>query len=233
MPAKLNILVVDSHHDSADSLADLFRIDGHTVQVAYTPEDAVRLLQAGAYNIGFLDTESYRQAKDVRPEVRLYMMTGHSVEQLLKTTAEEAPVELVARPQNPRAVIDTLDGLTTGGVVLVAEDDPDLGPQLRQLVASSGRRCELVANGKDAIERVEKGGVEVLILDINMPLVNGIEVYTTLKDGSLSIPTVMITACSDQFKDAMEALSDIERTGILHKPFDPDALLAKLERLAA
>lgn len=233
MPAALNILVVDTHRDSADSLADLFRMDGHAVDVAYTPQDGIALLEAKPFNLGFMDTESYRQAKAVKPEARLYMVTGHSVEQLLQKTGEDGSVGMVARPQAPEDVLKTLNDLPAGGVVLVAEDDPDLGPQLRQLVASSGRRCELVANGKDALERVEKGGVEVLILDINMPLVNGIEVYTSLKNRDLSVPTVMITACSDQFRDALDVLSDVEKTGILHKPFDPNLLLEKLERLAA
>lgn len=228
----LKILVVDAHRDSADSLADLFRIEGHSVDVAYAPDAGVQLLAANAYNLAFMDAESYRAGTAANPNARIYLMTGRTVEQLLQTSADDN-VGVLARPETPRDVMTRLDAMPSGGVVLVAEDDPDLGPQLRQLIADSGRRCELVANGRDALERVEQGGVEVLILDLNMPLVNGIEVYSRLRERDLGVPTVMITACTDQFRDALDALSDIERTGILHKPFDPDALLAKLERLAA
>lgn len=228
----LKILVVDSHRDSADSLADLFRIEGHGVDVAYAPDAGVQLLAANDYNLAFMDAESYRAGTAAKPDARIYLMTGRTVEQLLQTSAEDS-VGVLARPETPRDVMTKLDAMPSGGVVLVAEDDPDLGPQLRQLIADSGRRCELVANGRDALERVQQGGVEVLILDLNMPLVNGIEVYSRLRERDMGVPTVMITACSDQFQDALDALSDIERTGILHKPFDPDALLAKLERLAA
>ncbi len=233
MTGKLNILVVDTHQDSADSLVELFRLEGHRADVAYTTDAGVAAWQASRYDIAFLETECYRAVKAIDAGARIYMMTGHSVEQLIKNAAADSAFDMLRKPSGAQEVAAAMASMPAGGVVLVAEDDPDLGPQLRQLVESSGRRCELVANGRDALARVEEGGVDVLVLDLNMPLVNGIEVYAQLRKKEMPIPTVMITACSDMFKSECDALSDIERTGILHKPFDPSELLRRLERLAA
>ena len=232
MAVSLKILVVDPHRDSADSLAELFRMEGHNADVRYTSEDGAAAFAEFAYDIALADTDSFRIMRPMKPTAKLYMMTGHSLEQLLQHASDDGALGVVQNPSNPGVVVAALAGLDTHGVVLVAEDDPDLGPQLQQLIASTGQKCELVTNGEEALRRMEQGGVDVLILDLNMPLVNGIEVYTTLRDRSMAVPTVMITACSDHYKDALDALHDIELTGILHKPFDPSALLEKLERLA-
>ena len=115
----------------------------------------------------------------------------------------------------------------------MAEDDPDFGPTLAQLINRNGYRCELVRNGRDAISRVVAGGVDVLVLDLRMPLINGIEVYNTLKKQGRSVPTIIITGNASEHSKELALFDDVVLTGILNKPFDPLELLDRLERLAA
>ena len=93
--------------------------------------------------------------------------------------------------------------------------------------------CDLVRNGKDALSRVMDGGINVLILDLKMPLIDGVEVYTELKRAGRSVPTIIITGSGSEYTDTLEALQDVCVTGILNKPFDPWVLLERLDRLAA
>jgi two-component system response regulator HydG len=241
MSQPLRILVVDDNRDNADSLAELFALEGHEARVAYSGEEAIAAYQQADFDLAFMDVmmpgkngvESFLEIKRMRPAARVYMMTGYSVEQLLQQAMANSALGVLSKPVDLGKVLASLEGIKPNGIVLVAEDDPDFGPQLQQLIASTGRTCELVTNGAEALARLDRGGVDILILDLNMPLINGIEVYTELRRNGKAVPTVMITACRDQYKDALDALSDIELTGILNKPFDPDVLLAKLERLAA
>jgi len=234
-------MVVDDDRDNADSLAELFELEGHVVTVAYSGEDAIAAYGSGDFDVAFMDVmmpgrngvESFLEIRRMKPGARVYMMTGYSVEQLLQQAMANGALGIFSKPVDPGKVLSEIEKLEPSGIVLVAEDDPDLGPQLQQLVAETGRRCELVRNGKEAIERVECGGVDVMILDLNMPLINGIEVFTMLRKRNISVPTVMITACRDRFADAFEAMRDVEYTGVLNKPFDPAELLARLDRLAA
>lgn len=239
MALALNILVVDDDHDNADSLAELFELEGHTVNVAYSGEEAIAAYDNTDFDVAFMDVmmpglngvESFLEIRQLKPHAKVFMMTGYSVEQLLQQALDNGALGVFSKPVDPGKILKEIEKLEQPGIVLVAEDDPDLGPQLQQLIASTGRRCELVRNGKEALERVDLGGVEVMILDLNMPLINGIEVFTTLRKRNKAVPTVMITACPDQFSDAFETLRDIELTGVLNKPFDPGELLQRLERL--
>ena len=241
MAKLLKILVVDDDRDNADSLAELFAMDGHTVEVAYDGEAAIRAFRDGHFDVAFMDVmmpgrngvESFLEIKRMKPGARVYMMTGYSVEQLLQQALDHGALGIFNKPVDLRKILGEVAGLDRNGIVLVAEDDPDLGPQLQEVIESSGRVCELVRDGRQALDRMANGGVDVMILDLNMPLINGIEVYTTLKAQNRAVPTVIITACQDQHADALAALNDVEITGILNKPFDPGELLARLDRLAS
>ena len=243
MSKSLKILLVDDDHDNADSLAELFEMEGHEVHVAYSGEDAIDIYNKQDFDVAFMDVmmpgkngvESFLEIRQSKPDAKVYMMTGFSIDQLLMQATDNGALGVLSKPVDINKVLSVLDGFksSVNGIVLLAEDDPDFGPALQQGIEISGRVCELVTNGQEAIARVEKGGVDILILDLNMPLINGIEVYLELKKRNIAIPTVMMTACIDQYRDALENLSDIEVTGILNKPFDFNSLIDKLERLAA
>jgi two-component system, NtrC family, response regulator HydG len=235
------ILLVDDDRDNADSLAELFSLEGHTVHVAYSGEEAIEAYTTQDFDIAFMDVmmpgkngvESFLEIRKLRPDAKVYMMTGYSVDQLLQQAMDNGALGVFSKPVDLGKVMTTIEGMTAQGIVLVAEDDPDFGPALQAAISGTGRTCELVVNGQAALDRVGQGGIEVLILDLTMPLVNGIEVYLTMRKNNCALPTVMITACADQHRDALSALTDVEVTGILNKPFDFDVLLGKLERLAA
>jgi two-component system response regulator HydG len=241
MSTPLRILVVDDDCDNADSLAELFTMEGHTVEVAYSGEEAIDAYGRRDFDLAFMDVmmpgrngvESFLEIKRLKPGAKVYMMTGYSVEQLLQQAADNGALGVFSKPVDLTKVMSALDEAKPHGIVLVAEDDPDLGPQLEQTILATGRNCELVTNGRDALARLGQGGVDVLILDLNMPLINGIEVYNTLLKSGNVVPTVMMTAYSDQYHDELDAWSDVEVTGILNKPFDPVILLERLARLAA
>jgi two-component system response regulator HydG len=177
--------------------------------------------------------ESFLEIKKLKPLAKVYMMTGYSVEQLLQQAIAGGAMGVFSKPVNLYQVLDSISGLGASGIVLVAEDDPDFGPTLAQLINRNGYRCELVRNGRDAISRVVAGGVDVLVLDLRMPLINGIEVYNSLKKQGRSVPTIIITGNASEHSKELALFDDVVVTGILNKPFDPLDLLARLEKLAA
>ncbi len=241
MTRPLRILVVDDDADNANSLGELFEMEGHAVTVVYDGESAIAAYLEQDFDVAFMDVmmpgrngvESFLEIKRLKPNARVYMMTGYSVEQLLQQAIAGGAMGVFAKPVNLYQVLDAVAGLGKSGIVLVAEDDPDFGPTLSQLINRNGYRCELVRNGKDALDRVNMGGVDVLVLDLKMPLINGIDVYTKLKKQGREIPTIIITGNASEHSKELAMFDDVVVTGILNKPFDPLILLDRLQKLAA
>ena len=241
MTRSLRILIVDDDADNANSLGELFEMEGHVATVVYDGESAIAAYLQQDFDVAFMDVmmpgkngvESFLEIKRMKPNAKVYMMTGYSVEQLLQQAIAGGAMGVFSKPVNLYQVLDAVEGLGKSGIVLVAEDDPEFGPTLSQLINRNGYRCELVRNGQDALERVKMGDVQVLVLDLNMPLINGIDVYTTLKNHGRDIPTIIITGNAGNYSKELALFDNVVVTGILNKPFDPLVLLNRLEKLAA
>jgi two-component system, NtrC family, response regulator HydG len=237
----LRILVVDDDTDNANSLAELFQLEGHRVDAVYSGEAAIAAYAATRYDIAFMDVmmpgkngvESFLEIKKLQSDAKIYMMTGYSVEQLLQQAIDNGAMGVLSKPLSMAKVLAVLQDVSPAGIVLIAEDDPDFGPELKQLIESSGMQCELVQNGRDALDKVMAGGVDILILDLKMPLIDGVEVYAQLKKAGRTVKTIIITGNAAEYANTFDAIRDVAITGILNKPFDPIALLGRLESLAA
>lgn len=237
----LNILIVDDDADAADSLAELFEMEDHTVTVAYSGQEAIDAYREVDFDVAFMDimmpgkngVESFFEIRKLKPDAQVYMMTGYSVEQLVKQAIDHGALGVLGKPVDPRKVLTMLDEVKPDGIVLIAEDDPDFGPQLEELISTSGFQCKLVKTGDEALRVVSQESVDIMILDLNLPVIDGIEVYSKLQQNNRTVPTVIITGHAAQHAQSLTAMQDMDVTGILNKPFDPSVLLSKLEEMAA
>ena len=92
MKRSLRILVVDDDVDNANSLGELFEMEGHRPLVVYDGEAAIAAYLKEDFDIAFMDVmmpgkngvESFLEIKKLKPLAKVYMMTGYSVEQLLQ-----------------------------------------------------------------------------------------------------------------------------------------------------
>jgi CheY-like chemotaxis protein len=237
MAKSLSILVVDDDRDNADSLTELFAMEGHRVTVAYSGEEAVAAYVNTAYDIAFMDVmmpgrngvESFLEIRKLRPDAKVFMMTGYSVEQLLHQAMQHGAMGVLTKPIDLGKLLKMLGEVTPDGIVVVTDDGSQLGGQIKSLINGAGMSCDLLHNSEDATG----SRADVMIIDLGLPLINGVEVYTRLKRNGLARPAIIVAKSSTVNANSTDALRDVAVTGILNKPFDPVALLDRLNHLAA
>ncbi|MFY7927405.1 MAG: response regulator, partial [Oligoflexus sp.] len=80
--------------------------------------------------------------------------------------------------------------------ILVIEDDPDIRELLGYNLTREGFEVSLCSNGQEGLERALSRKVDLLILDLMLPLMNGIEVCKKLRENpdKRSLPIIMLTA---------------------------------------
>jgi two-component system, cell cycle response regulator len=112
--------------------------------------------------------------------------------------------------------------------VLIAEDDQDSRELLSWLLQKLGYQVVAAANGKDAWEAYRKGRFRLVISDVLMPEVDGLELCRKIRRHKQSKYTyiIIITALigKKDYLEGMEAGAD----DFVTKPFDPDELKARL-----
>ena len=236
---RLSILVVDDDRDHADSLGELLTMQGHEVEVAYNGNEAIAAYDRRAFDLGFMDVmmpgkdgvQSFLEIKLRHPGAKIFMMTGYSVEQLLNQATNNGALGVIPKPIDIANLVDAIGAIKSAGIVLIGDESPTLGALLHTAITAEAKTCELVTDGNEALDRVDRGGIEVLILDLKKPLIDGLSVYVRLRDQGKAVPTVLITGCAQGLDDTSIEL-DLKQTGILTKPFSPEDLLNRLERMA-
>lgn len=112
---------------------------------------------------------------------------------------------------------------------MVADDDRAIRESLARLLELEGHRVRTVENGAGALEAVRTDPVDLLILDLMMPGVDGLSACRVLRSEGSTVPILMLTARSDT-SDRVAGL-DAGADDYLAKPFDPAELLARVRAL--
>ena len=115
--------------------------------------------------------------------------------------------------------------------VLIVDDDISIGEMLRTLLEFSGYDADVVNNPDRINSKVEKGDVDLVLLDMRLSGVSGTDVCSRLKEdeSTKGIPILMMSALNDAAKTCKEAGAD----DFISKPFEMDELLAKINSVLA
>ncbi len=113
--------------------------------------------------------------------------------------------------------------------ILVIDDDIEMRDVLFDLLSLDGYEVLLAADGSSGLERYRNSLPELVITDLQMPHVDGIEVLSTLKTEFPEVPILVITGVTDItiIEEAVENAAN----RILKKPFGVDELLTALDEL--
>jgi DNA-binding response OmpR family regulator len=109
--------------------------------------------------------------------------------------------------------------------VLVIEDDENLGDVISRYLTREGMAVEVVANGRDGLERALTVLPDLVVLDLMLPGMNGIEVFRRIRLAA-PIPVVMLTARGSE-EDRVTGL-ELGADDYLAKPFSPRELAARV-----
>lgn len=113
--------------------------------------------------------------------------------------------------------------------VLVIEDEHRLAELLAQIMKNNKFQCDTVYNGIDGLAYAESGIYDVILLDIMLPGMNGIDVLKNLRKKKIATPVLLLTA-KDDIKDKVTGL-DSGADDYLTKPFNTEELLARIRAL--
>ena len=116
--------------------------------------------------------------------------------------------------------------MTTAPRVLIADDDTVLSAMLSEYLSSEGCDTDRVSNGQQAVERVASQSFDIVVLDIMMPVLNGIEALKQIRLGH-NVPVIMLTARGDDL-DRILGL-ELGADDYLAKPCNPRELFARIK----
>jgi len=103
--------------------------------------------------------------------------------------------------------------------ILIVEDEEVLTDSLQDILEGEGHQVLTAQNGMDALDTLAHEQLDLVLLDLMLPLVDGLTVLQTLRRDAPSTPVLVVTSCG------REALKGQPVQGFLRKPFSLQALL--------
>lgn len=110
--------------------------------------------------------------------------------------------------------------------ILLVEDDPSIVIGLRMNLEREGYHVELATDGQAGLERMRQGGLDLVLLDIMLPKLNGYEVLHALRQDADATPVLLLSARSSEMDKVMGL--DLGADDYVHKPFSVAELLARV-----
>ena len=113
--------------------------------------------------------------------------------------------------------------------ILLADDEKELSRAIGAILKYSNYEVDIVYNGKEAVNKVQENIYDLIILDVMMPVMDGIQALKEMRKNNIKTPIMLLTAKA-QIDDKVEGL-DSGANDYLTKPFDKKELLARIRAL--
>jgi DNA-binding response OmpR family regulator len=111
--------------------------------------------------------------------------------------------------------------------ILIVDDDPIGSRMMQFLLSEQGYHVDTVDNARGALAMVEKQPPDLMLLDVNLPQLNGFEMYQRLLEKDYDLPVIFVTA-KGELEDRLQGLR-MGADDYICKPFQPAELTARVE----
>lgn len=111
----------------------------------------------------------------------------------------------------------------SGLSVLSVEDDADIQNLIAHYLTLAGIRCDCAKNGIEGVEKALGGNFDLILMDVQMPLLDGIASTRKLREAGCRVPIVSLTA--RVMREETQAVLDAGASACLTKPFSFDQLI--------
>jgi DNA-binding response OmpR family regulator len=113
--------------------------------------------------------------------------------------------------------------------ILVVDDNSDMRFLLKNLLLNNGYQIDIADNGLAALQKIEQGNYDLVLLDIRLPKLNGLSVLERVKENNHELKVIIITAYSNIANRTTALINGAD--GYLTKPFDNSFLLKKINEI--
>ncbi|HVI51098.1 MAG TPA: response regulator [Candidatus Sulfotelmatobacter sp.] len=115
--------------------------------------------------------------------------------------------------------------------ILLAEDNAVNRKVAQAILVKAGHRVQVVGDGRQALEALDRDGFDLVLMDMQMPVMDGLQATRQLREAGIAVPIIALTA--NAMHEDCERCLDAGMNGYVAKPFAPDGLFREIARVLA
>lgn len=240
MSQKARMLVVDDNEEFCQNVRDIVELQGYEVLTAYDGFQALELVRQNGLDLVLMDVRmpvmdgvaTFKKIKQIAPQTPVVMVTAYAVEELVRDALRHGAFGFLKKPLDFELLFALIESaVSKGALVLVVDDDRDLCANMKDVLSDRGYRVSVAHDGSTAIEKAWENDFDVILLDMKLPPLNGLETYLSVRDIRLDVVVIIITGHRQEMGDLVEQAIRETAYTCLEKPIDMDELFSLLEQI--
>ena len=240
MSQRSKILVVDDNEEFCQNVNDILELKGYEVVTAYDGFKALELVKQDGFDLVLMDikmpvmdgVETFKKVKKIIPDTPVIMVTAYTAEDLIKQALREGAYGSLKKSLDFDQLLRLIAKATgEGALILVADDDENLCANIKEMLSDRDYQVCIAYDGNTAVEASRRSNFDVILLDLNLPMLNGLETYLSIRDFRPDVVAVIITGYSKEMSELIEQALQKSVYTCLEKPLDMDKLASLLERI--
>lgn len=240
MSKKARILVVDDNKEFCQNVRDIVELQGYEVLTAHDGFQALELVRQDGLDLVLMDVKmpimdgvaTFKKIKQIAPQLPVVMVTAYAVEECVREALREGAFGFLKKPLDFELLFAVIENtFFKGALVLVVDDDRDLCANMKDVLSDKGYRVRVAHDGNKAIEKTWQSDFDVMLLDMKLPPVNGLETYLSVRDIRLDVVVIIITGHRQEMGDLVDQAIRGDAYTCLEKPVDMDELLSLLGQI--
>lgn len=249
--AMATVLVVDDERLICELLGRVLTRQGHDVLTATGGTEALKLFQEQRPRVTLLDLRMpdmdgiavFKQIRAIDPKASVIILTGGGTAEWEKQAYELGVTDFLRKGFPLDALMASLDRATkqpgkaakaaprskgapakseAGESILVVDDEPMIRDLLSQFLTLRGYRVCTAQDGREALDLVSQESPRMIILDMYMPSMNGLEVLRRLRSQQYKGGAVALTASQDE--PSLQEMLELGSVDVMGKPVDLERL---------
>ena len=237
-----SILIVDDNISLCKTMTLILRRKGYDTSTAKDGHEAIAKVKEKPFDLIFMDikmplmdgVETYKRIKKIRPDAVVIMMTAYAVEDLIQEALKEGAYGVLYKPLDMEKVssfIETAKEAKQGGFIMIVDDDPSFGKTMKNILSKRGYFVAIANTGEEAISKIQERNYDVILIDLKLPTINGLETYIKIKEINPEVVAIMITGYRQEMANLVQDAIDNNAYTCLYKPLEMEMLLNLIDRI--
>jgi two-component system response regulator HydG len=240
---KTSVLIVDDDQSLRWTMSLILEHKGYVVETAADGAEAVARVQERPFDIVLMDirmpvmngVQALKQIRVIRPQTVVVMMTAYAVEDLIQDALIEGAFAILDKPVEIEQIINIIGTsvkVRQSALILVVDDDQATRITLQNRLTKQGYKVCTAGSGKEAIAMADETTYDILLIDLNLPELNGLETSLAIKEIRPQIVAIIFTAYPQDMAQLAKQAIQHNAYACLYKPLDIDYLLELIREVA-
>ncbi len=236
------ILIVDDNVEFCDNVRRILTFKGYETTGVFDGFTALEAVEKDDFDLVLMDikmpvmngVETFKKLKQLAPQTPVIMITAYAVEDLIREALQEGAFAVFHKPLDFEGLFASIDKvLPDGALILIVDDEQMIRLHLRETLVKNGFRVEVAEDGETALQKVRNNNFDIILLDMKLPAMNGLETYLAIRDIRNDAMVILITGYLDEIGNLARQSVEKGVYTCLEKPLDLDRLLALVNEIMA